>query len=317
MTDLAIAEIVHLRLAAMATNSGFVGGQPAAQNMLAYVSRVVPLAIAQCGHQTLVGPSGVRAHVTRWTEQECWYGAPTQFWLLDAQLKDQEALNWVLTNLRQSQECMNDSTDITLSSAYPELLQGALGLGLAIESIQLLGNVERGLRAMHQKVQDQPLPLDLEMRPLTVEQIPWVMKLKKRTFQQAPQYGWFGANPAFLANERQDLEQMSSEGLRFVLLRRGQLMGYCAASPEANPYWGSCAGIDLVFDKEIQGHGVVKAVYRNLLQKLSARGVLQFKGGTSQPAVIGLGRKMGRETLGWVLRSSSAFVPEHFGVNHQ
>ena len=76
--------------------------------------------------------------------------------------------------------------------------------------------------------------------------------------------------------------------------------------------WGHSAGLDIMLHPLIQRQSVVKTVYRLMLESMIERDVKVYKGGTAQPAVMGLGKLMERPLFSWVLRKKTAFTPSHF-----
>ena len=77
---------------------------------------------------------------------------------------------------------------------------------------------------------------------------------------------------------------------------------------------GGYAGLEIMLHPLIKKKSVVKSVYRVMLESMIERGVDVYKGGTAQPAVMGLGKLMERPVFSWVLRKRTAFTPEHFSL---
>ncbi|MCA9538278.1 MAG: GNAT family N-acetyltransferase, partial [Myxococcales bacterium] len=156
----------------------------------------------------------------------------------------------------------------------------------------------------------------LDFQPLTEAFIDPVIALKHRIFAAHPEYCWFGADPRFLAREAAGMRAELAAGRCFdeIILREGRLVGFIGLGIQhGNAFWGSTGGLDLVLDPEIQGQGVVKTAYRRVLERLVAEGVAVFKGGTSQPAVLALGRRMGRVMASVNVRHATPFSASHFG----
>ena len=121
-----------------------------------------------------------------------------------------------------------------------------------------------------------------------------------------PAYRWFAENPAYLdAKRRELLDAFADPGTDAFLIRSstGAIVGYFAAySRMTDPLWGPSAGTEFLFDRPIQGRGVLKVAYRRLLECLCARSIPLFLGGTNQSAVLRMNEILGRRTFAHSLK---------------
>ena len=113
-----------------------------------------------------------------------------------------------------------------------------------------------------------------------------------------------------------DLERADHHSTQlWVIYRERTFLGnFSYTVQSANPLWGHSAGLEIMLHPLIQKKSVVKSVYRVMLESMIERGVDVYKGGTAQPAVMGLGKLMERPVFSWVLRKRTAFTPEHFSL---
>jgi hypothetical protein len=164
--------------------------------------------------------------------------------------------------------------------------------------------------------------MNLELRRLSSQtEIELAIALKRLYFTAHPEYCWFGANERYLQRCREELSEALHHSRRggqgpvraWVLYREGQFMGLFSHSVAfEHPLWSSLAGLDIILHPKIQQKGVVKTVYRVMLESMCELGVKVYKGGTSQPAVMALGRVMERPLFSWVLRKRAPFPVGHF-----
>ncbi len=264
----------------------------------------------------------VRGYLMHWRQQESWYGAPTHTCALDFDWADPDAARWATRALLEIP--LSDEAELMLSARYAPLLGVALGAGLKLDSVVLLGDPKRSLERLMSSYAPPPHlgAMNLELRPLSKQtEVDLTVALKQRYFTAHPEHCWFGANERVLKRAQEEL----SEALRatrrgerpparaWVLYREGSFMGcFSYADTPSHPLWGSLAGVDITLHPLIQRRGVVKTAYRVMLTAMIEAGVQVYKGGTSQPAVMALGRVMGRPLFSWVLRRRAALPARNF-----
>lgn len=274
------------------------------------------------GLSTYTRAEQVRGYLMHWRQEESWYGAPTHTCALDFDWADPEAALWATQALLEAN--LSDDAELMLSARYPSTLGVALGAGFLLDSVVLLGDPRRSLeRLMSAYAPPEHLgAMNLEVRPLShSSEIELTVALKRLYFSAHPEYCWFGANERHLDNVRRDLTAAleANRGGRtpslkaWVLYREGSFMGLFSHSvTQDHPLWGSLAGLDITLHPKIQRKGVVKTVYRIMLSSMVSLGIKVYKGGTSQPAVMALGKVMGRPLFSWVLRRQARFPVGHF-----
>jgi hypothetical protein len=264
----------------------------------------------------------IRGYLMHWRQAESWYGAPTHTYALDFDWADPDAARWATQALLAAP--LSEDAELMLSARYAPLLGVALGAGLRLDSVVLLGDPRRSLERLMSAYAPPPHlgALNLDVRPLrTQTEVDLTVALKRRYFSAHPEHCWFGANARVLQRAQEEL----SEALRaerrgdrpparaWVLYREGAFMGsFSYSDTPDHPLWGALAGVDITLHPLIQRRGVVKTAYRVMLTAMLQAGVQVYKGGTSQPAVMALGRVMGRPLFSWVLRRRAALPARHF-----
>lgn len=234
---------------------------------------------------------------------------------LDFNPRSRRAQEWILERFKNRRHEYTSETAIFLPPAYRKVLPRLEKLGFRVDSVMQTGGVREALKKLVRS-KNPPVQLDhlnLHLRPARRKDIDAIMRLFKTEFSRNPQYGWFCADPRFLRQMRRDLNSGLKVGRHhhFVIQNaRQKIVGYFSGHPRK----GS-AGLSLVFDQSIQGKGVAKTAYRVLLESLAKRGVRRIRGGTSQKAVMGLGRLMGRKVSMYILRYHPAhFSRKYFGI---
>lgn len=212
-----------------------------------------------------------------------------------------EAMAWIKQELVAARRYFTPFSFLGLASEDSRKLDRALlQAGFHHHSAMQLGNPVVALRRLV-KVKNPPREIPgLEIRPVRSRlDCIAAIRLQKRVFTRIPGRGWFSHTRRGLLQDKNEyissLEKKSSE--QFLVFRGKRLVGFFGC------YRGKCAagrigGFTFCFSPEIQGQGVVKTAYLLLLEGLVKRKVPFFKGGTSQPAVRGLGKIMKRRVTG-------------------
>lgn len=263
-----------------------------------------------------------RGYLMHWRQEESWYGTATHTCALDFDWADPEAALWATQALLSAD--LTPEAELMLSSRYPSTLGVALGAGFKLDSVVILGSPKHALRRL-MSAYAPPVHLgamNLEIRGLSNRtEIELALALKRIYFTSHPEYCWFGANERYLERCRAELSQALHYSRRgnhgpvkaWVLYREGTFMGLFLHSIDLkHPLWTSCAGLDIILHPKIQHRGVVKTVYRVMLESMVNLDLKVFKGGTSQPAVMALGKVMERPLFSWVLRKQALFPVGHF-----
>ena len=268
----------------------------------------------------------IRAYIMYWKQEKSWYGPPIQTCTLDFDWKEQSAISWVTQKLFYLQSELHGDCELMLSAHYASILGVALNVGFKIDSVLLLGHPQTSLQHLiEDKAPSDHLGfMNLSIYPLNSQkEIRAIVKLKKNYFTDHPEFCWFGADERHLHKCQQDLSHALRQSKRgqtsdlyaWVIYREQEVLGYFSFQTQSDhPLWGHYAGLDIVLHPRIQKRGVVKTIYRLMLEQMIIQGVQIYKGGTSQPAVMGLGRLMQRPLFSWILRKNAVFDPSHFAL---
>jgi hypothetical protein len=200
--------------------------------------------------------------------------------------------------------------------------RGASKGGLYIDSVVLLGDTRQALGALRRKyglLKKFPQRLGLRVEPLrTRKQASECLRILKAEFTRNPQFGWFVATPGFLKmQEREYLASIRAKDgpYNFVILSRdGRIVGEFGFHPNpSNPFGATLGSMGFNFAPEIQGNGLAKYAYAQLLRELAKRRIPIFLGGTSQPGVLKLAKVMKRVPVSLELYPGKGFFPSrHF-----
>lgn len=255
----------------------------------------------------------LRLTVLAWRQPQAWHGSPADHVVVDHLPGDQEAAARACAALDTLGPPTADF-DLHLDARLVEVRQHLLLRGLGIDSVTLLG---RSAEALARLPAPRPLLPSLSIEPVAPRHVGAVVDLFRAVFSAHPRWCWFGAHPIWLEKLRADLERSAANptGAVEVVLRAGAVVGHWATGISLdNALWGRKAGMGVVLHPDLQGQGLLKLAYARMLTAQVAAGVEVFTGGTSQPAVMGLGRVMGRRALAtWIRRHDrTAFEPAHF-----
>ena len=232
-------------------------------------------------------------------------GAPINSVAIDYALDLPEVKPWLERVLDAELPKMEGVIDLLLDVSHRAALRALTRRGVGIDSLQLLGDPRAALRGLLEDRWVEPtLPHGLRLAPLDEPHVDAVLELYRASFAAEPRYCWFGANPAYLRSLRETLHEDLDRRTRGqnVVLDRGRLVGHAGAAVKDSDLWGPSAGMSLVMAHEVRGRGLLRPLYRALLEDMIASGARAFRGGTSQPPVIRLGLAMNRPLQGFLLR---------------
>lgn len=230
---------------------------------------------------------------------------------------DKAALRWLKDEIRRRSKHYSTKTFIFLDKNSFIFLKMFCGLGFSIESLVLTGKPGPALSALmrvHKPPRDL-VHLGLSIEKITRERIGDALRVNRQEFLRNPKHGWFCAEKTFLKLMREELTQAikKRDHSHYLILRGKKVVGYFAATEGIGQRKGT-AGVTFVFDRSIQGRGIVKTAYRILLEDMRRKKIKIFSGGTSQKSVLALGKLMKRKPLFFILRyGSMTFTERHFG----
>lgn len=300
---------IALRLDAFRRHAAFVGDPRAVDRVRAYL-----------------GPQHERGRVRAWIrdgrleaivawrfDDDAWFGGTAWNVAIDHRLDVDSTLvdAWLARVLDEVLAEATGELDLLVDAHYAAAHR-VLRPRLGIDSVQLVGGVETAC----ERLRRAPMPRGIRLEAMTHDDVEPVLALYARTFADEPEFCWFGAFPSRTASQRASLlEALDQDGIERVLrTEEGHLIGHAGASVQLdNAFWGPSAGMSLCFAPEARGRGVLRAVYSDLLDAMRVRGVRTFKGGTSQPAVMHLGREMGRALHAVNYRREAPFEAVYFG----
>lgn len=299
-------EHTALRLAAYARMPEFRGHDTAPAKIREYLAP-----IHEHGRARVLGGADRPDAVIAWRlDEDSWFGPPVVTVAID-QRAGADVEGWLTDELAALIPTLEADLDLLVDASYPETYRALRAAGVGVDSVQLLGDVERA----HARLRRAPMPAGVRLEPVTVDDVEPVIALYAETFAKLPEYCWFGAHPKFLARQREKLEASAKAGdpLELVLRTEDGVRGHATASvAHDNAFWGPTGGMGLCFAPELRGRGVLRPVYAALLDGMRAAGAVVFKGGTSQPAVMHLGREMGRTLQGVNMKRRVRFDEAHF-----
>ena len=276
------------------------------------------LAVPNVRVRTLGRGAGVRAAVLlghQGRSDEAW---PVQTCTVLGVPDDEVALRWLNATLAELAQCFDRRTfTLALPPHLRALLPGLARRDVGISSVRLVGEPQVALARLcsAQAIARDLAAHSVEIRPLVAGAIPAVLDLRRRIFAAQPQWCWFGADRSFLKGEARRLRLAVHDPLNTleVLWRDAEVVGFAAMQPSHRAGIGAVAGMDLLLAPALRGRGVVKTLYRRLLEAAVARSVPYFAGHTAQPAVMALGRRMGRVSTTLDLRRAPHLPPGWFG----
>lgn len=257
------------------------------------------------------------AVVAVYAEPDSWYGVPRRSIVLDRDPDVADTIGWLRDQVVDLG--ITADTDIFVFAADRALVGPLLDAcpTLGVDSVILLGDPRRALDALMAR----KAPPTLAERGLTtgpvadVAEVDRLVDLTRDVFAAHPEWCWFGTTPMQLARERSGLLLGiggREDDLTVVIRRDGVAVGMVQQHLEDNPLWGRTAGVGLLLHPDMWGQGLLNAMYRHMLERLVTTDAVVFKGGTSQPPVMHLGRLMGRPLHAIHLRAGAPMPPAHF-----
>ncbi len=306
-----LSPLVQLRAEVAARTPGWRDGPPARRHLM----RALLAGLATDGSLDIHARGNrLLGFVLSWWEARGWIGGPLQRVIVEVDPESPAAADWATERILRLGGALDGPLDLRVNAEQHLLRRRLVHAGLGVDSVRLVGAPGPAL-VMLQARWDPPSTLEhlgLALTPMAPHHVDDVIALRHRVFRASPEYCWFGAMPGHLEGLRRDLRRPSPDERNRVVLAQGRVMGIATASLRADPCWGRAAGMDLVLDPAIQGKGISKTIYRGALDWLVERGADCLQGGTAQPAIMHLGRAMGRVPFETNHRRAVAFERSHF-----
>ena len=254
--------------------------------------------------------------VLSWWEVRSWTGGPLQRVVVEVEPDSAVAADWATRRILELESDLDGPLDLRVNVEQHMLRARLVESGLGIDSVTLVGPPGPAL-VMLQARWDPPRQLDhlgLTIVPMAPHHVDAALALHRRVFQAAPEFCWFGARPERLLRLRREFQRSGLGTRHRVVLRDERVVGVASASVQSDPCWGRKAGLELVLDPSIQQKGIAKTAYLDLLDWLVESGADCVCGGTAQPAVMHLGRAMGRVPFETSHRRGASFPRSHFDL---
>lgn len=306
-----LSPLVQLRAEVAARTPGWRDGAPArrrlTRQLLHGLGQEGSLDIHARGNRLL-------GFVMSWWEACGWTGGPLHRVLVEVEPGSPIAADWATERILALGTVLDGPLDLRVNVEQHLLRRRLIDAGLGVDSVRLVGAPGPAL-VMLQARWDPPPTLEhlgLAIVPMAPHHVDDVIGLRRRVFRAQPEYCWFGAMPGHLERLRRELQRPSPHERHRVVLAGGRVVGIVSASLASDPCWGRMAGLDLVLDPTIQRRGVAKTAYLRALDWMVDQGVDCVHGGTAQPAIMHLGRALGRVPFETNHRRGVAFPRAHF-----
>lgn len=175
-------------------------------------------------------------------------------------------------------------------------------LGFRVSYDILAGEVSPALRQLRRRKRPSRdlAHCGLELRKLRTPDLREMMRLQRRVALLQPEHTYYSYTKQQLRLDEREYREAMRKGTGLILgvFERAGLRGFMTGT--IHEMVGSrqkCGGISFFLHPDIQGRGVAKTGYLLLLEFLQKNKVREFRGGTSQPAVKGLAKIMGRRVI--------------------
>lgn len=293
---------VDLRLRTLSRTPGLVAGSPSRSRLFEFHERARALTHL---HEVLGGDTP-RAQLFAFHDPQAWFGGPCTPAFLDRAPSDAEALVFFDHLLSRHAAWLGPDSLLEVAADDLELVALCVRHGFGVDSLILVGDP----KIARARLPFAPLPSDLALVPLELAHLDAVIALHSEVFGREPERCWFGANPRHLERVFRTLE--ADRAGQLVLMSGERLVGHAGVEVKRAPMWGRVGGVELLLAPELVGKGLARPLYSALLDELVRTGCDTMKGGTNQPAVLHLGRVMGRPWHAFNLRREAPFTLEHF-----
>jgi GNAT superfamily N-acetyltransferase len=188
--------------------------------------------------------------------------------------------------------------------------------GLGVDTVISVGAIDVARRAAPDVLGRAGWPDGLSARPLRRNDIEAVVELHRETFTREPEWCWFGAMPLHLQVLAESLEgacaSRDRSGWHQVLEVDGRIVGHIDVDDEVQPGFGRSAGVGLILAAAWRGRGLLKPIWRSVIDTCHQRGIRYWRGGTSQPAVLATGARLGRSWHQLGMRRNAPLPWSHF-----
>ncbi len=239
-----------------------------------------------------------RWHLFAARDPDAWFGGPTTIAFADRDRRDPAALDALAEAWRRPGLHHGEDLWLEVDPRDEALLAVLMLSGLRVDSVITAGSVAEAFAAIGPPGAE-PEDGGARLEPLEAADIADVVELHRRTFSDNPEWCWFGAAPAHLARLGETLEAWTgaaapSDAHWVFRGPDGRALGHVDVSIGDEPGWGRAAGIGIVLAPGLRGRGLLRVAWRRCLVVAREGGARVWKGGSSQPAVLSLGARLGR-----------------------
>lgn len=261
----------------------------------------------------------LRAVVAAYPEDDSWFGVPRRTVLVHREPRDHHGDPWIV---EQVAAAVDARTDVVLLAGDRALIDPILRAcpTLGVDLVLLCGDPRTALDRLVEARDPPPLSaLGLTAGPVArMGEVATLTEITRAIFTAHPEWGWFAGQPRYLARKMGwlmlNMERDDPDDLSEVLREGGEPVGVARIRVAEHAAWGRLASVGIMLHPRLWGRGVVKSVYRRMLERMVAHGVDAFRGGTSQPSIMHLGRIMGRGLESVYLRAGAPLPRAHFDL---
>jgi hypothetical protein len=291
-----------LRSEEFRTSPGFIGPNPKLRQVIH-----ADLQAAASGEICAFRPEArLRGLALRWAHDNPYMGRRQERVVLSYRPGDAEAEAWALAFIEARLDDFDDELLMTLfphQAAVREQMLAHPDFG--VDSLIVVGAVDDALRTLKAEVDPQTMQREgLVSMTFGSPHVPATVTLREAVFRAQPEACWFGADEAHLPGLQAALETAAAQEdpMHRAWMRHTALVAALGCEEADHALWGRSAGLDIVLAPALHGRGLVKLAYLELLQRCHDRGIPTFYGSSSQPGVLGLGLRMGRQVCGLSMR---------------
>ena len=263
-----------------------------------------------------MGSEGPRALVGRLEGEMPAHGVGSTHLFLHRRRDDPAALQWVKARTASLLSDAKATPFVMLPADEVALRRHLLHQGLRIQYVTQVGRVDTALRCLPDHAQ-LPLPDSLRWVDMDRSHADAVADLKVAAFSDG-RFAFFGAGAGFRELARRAVANgRPFNGRRWVLVDALGVAGLLELHHRRDDAHnaGGSAGIDVVLAPRLRGRGLTWRVYRHLLLSLQQDGLAWIKGATAQPAILRIGRQLGRVPTAMALRGGAPFDESWFSAH--
>jgi len=307
-------EAYALRCRELRDSPGFVGPNATLRRAVS-----ADLTAAAAGGEVAVHRASggdLRGIGLKWSHVNPYMGRTQDRVVLSYEPHDEDAMAWALTYIQDRQEGLGTELLMTLFPHQDTIREQLLSHpDFGVDSLVLIGEVDAALRYLDSAMPETALDDEgLVSETFQDHHIEPTVALRRDLFRAQPAACWFGADDAHLPALRKALGAATAEShsLHLAWMKDSVLVAALGCKESDEALWGRSVGMDLVLAPTLQGRGLVKIAYRQLLRACSDIGIQRFYGCSSQPGVLTLGLRMSRQVGALCIRRATLREPDWF-----